>query len=704
MKRFHPRIGLTKSIGATLITKVFGIYFVLTLMITGIQLTVEYFHIKQTVLNDIRKMESTFKPGIAKGLWNMDISLLHPIIFGMNELSTVVGVKIEDNTGEEFCSMGVISSRGRQVFVTSEGDRFDADSNIPFNPRKGLFSHSFNIEYINPFDNLTYELGEVSIYSSAGVVIDRIKYGFFLIIVNSIIKTTALWFIIIYFVKTIIVRPLAVLTHATEKMNPNSSDFFNMTYSPEEQDMLSSNNELGNLTRSFDKMRIAILERIENLNRLKNVGEELASTLKISSVFKLIMETMEKKFSFDKGALFLCREGSFVRIADHFPPAEDPVKAEDQVKADDPVKAENPVKTKDPGKGEDPLKEEFEIKDPGMNRASFPGGDNHWDADTGSIGNTIIGNTIYYDTEGAVLHVPLTDDGDKAGLLCFSGARDFHLDEENLVFIEAAARLAMISIKNIKMLTMMEEHARLTREIDIARDIQSLLLPESPRISGYDICASCTPSEEVGGDYYDVISAGGYDWIVVGDVAGHGLPAGMVMMMVQASIRTVIFREPDLSPSELLASVNRTIHGNLQKMDDSKHMTIVVLAAGRYGLFSFSGLHEDIIVWRANTRKIETVETDGMWIGMLPDIDEMLFDGLVRLDTGDVMVLYTDGITESVCAGNDMFGDERLMDTVEKYGSGSAAEIHDAVLKELEGCRKSDDVTLLVIKRLNENR
>jgi histidine kinase len=240
---------------------------------------------------------------------------------------------------------------------------------------------------------------------------------------------------------------------------------------------------------------------------------------------------------------------------------------------------------------------------------------------------------------------------------------------------------------------------KLWSEMELAKKIQTVLLPKKPEISGYEIAASCEPSEEVGGDYYDVISVGGYDWIIIGDVSGHGVTSGLVMMMVQTSIHTVLIQNPQVPTSRLLSVINRTIYENIARMDEQKHITILVIACGKDGFFDFSGLHEDILLWCADTRKVERIETDGMWIGLEADISGMPVSEF-RLCSGDCIVLYTDGIIEAWSQGIGFFGIERLIKVIGQFGDKSAAEIHAAILDALKDYEKPDDVTLFVMKRV----
>ncbi|MGE0085685.1 MAG: PocR ligand-binding domain-containing protein [Desulfococcaceae bacterium] len=241
---------------------------------------------------------------------------------------------------------------------------------------------------------------------------------------------------------------------------------------------------------------------------------------------------------------------------------------------------------------------------------------------------------------------------------------------------------------------------RIQAEMAVAKKIQTCLLPKKTELTGYEIAASCDPAEEVGGDYYDVISVGGYDWIIIGDVSGHGVTSGLVMMMVQTAIHTVLIQNPQVQTSRLLSVINQTIYENIVKMDEQKHMTIIVIACGKDGFFDFSGLHEDILFWCAETRKVENIETDGMWIGLEADISGMLPVNEFHLGTGDCIILYTDGIIEAREKDGRFFGTERLIAVIEASGGKSASEIHAAILNGIRDFEKTDDVTLFVMKRV----
>lgn len=246
-------------------------------------------------------------------------------------------------------------------------------------------------------------------------------------------------------------------------------------------------------------------------------------------------------------------------------------------------------------------------------------------------------------------------------------------------------------------------------EMVLAKKIQTILLPKKPTIHGYEITAYMAPADEVGGDYYDVINTNGRDWIVIGDVSGHGVSSGLVMMMAQTAIHTALERNSRISPQALLSTINESLSKNIQQMSEDKYMTMTVLAAHEAGQFTFSGLHQDIIVYRRDTNAIELVKTQGVWIGIHSPIDDMLSDANLELAMGDAMLLYTDGVTEARRKPSlkrekepelHMFGDEKLQELFAGLANGSVEEVKSAILNALAEYECKDDVTFMIIRRV----
>src|SRR3990172_11579193 len=150
---------------------------------------------------------------------------------------------------------------------------------------------------------------------------------------------------------------------------------------------------------------------------------------------------------------------------------------------------------------------------------------------------------------------------------------------------------------NAAMKKLIETSSALWGEMELAKKIQTVLLPEKPEIPGYEISAFMRPAVEVGGDYYDIINAGGMNWVVIGDVSGHGIPAGLIMMMVQTAINVTLSKNPKMPPSELLQAINMTIKKNIIRLGGDKYVTITALAVFDNGRFHFSGLHQNILIY-----------------------------------------------------------------------------------------------------------
>ena len=126
-----------------------------------------------------------------------------------------------------------------------------------------------------------------------------------------------------------------------------------------------------------------------------------------------------------------------------------------------------------------------------------------------------------------------------------------------------------------------------------------------------------TPAEQVGGDYYDYYKVGEDRWIAIGDVTGHGLNSGLLMLMAQTGFSTYLNSTSTPDTVELFKAVNRTLHNNMAtRTKQNLYMTFTALRADSDGNFEHVGKHEDILVWRKATGKVEIVTTEGGWMGI----------------------------------------------------------------------------------------
>ncbi len=249
------------------------------------------------------------------------------------------------------------------------------------------------------------------------------------------------------------------------------------------------------------------------------------------------------------------------------------------------------------------------------------------------------------------------------------------------------------------------DNLRMRKELEMLRQMQRMILPTSEElnaIEGLEIAGYMEPADEVGGDYYDVLYTDGLVTIAIGDVTGHGLESGIVMVMTQTAVRT-LKEIRELDPVKFLDALNRTIYKNVRRMNSEKNLTLVVLTYSE-GKISISGQHEEIIVVR-NGGDIERVNTInlGFPIGLDEEITDFIDHTMIELNSGDGVVLYTDGIPEAYNIEKKQYGIERLCEVISQNWHDSAEQIKQAIVddvKQFIGTQKVfDDITLVVIKQ-----
>ncbi|MBN2617922.1 MAG: SpoIIE family protein phosphatase [Spirochaetales bacterium] len=237
-------------------------------------------------------------------------------------------------------------------------------------------------------------------------------------------------------------------------------------------------------------------------------------------------------------------------------------------------------------------------------------------------------------------------------------------------------------------------------EMELAQKIQTVLLPEKPAIKGFEIAAFMNTTATVGGDYYDVLNVDGKDWFLIGDVSGHGVSAGLIMMMVQTSIHIALSQNPDLNPADLLTLINRTIHSNISKLGGKRYMTLTVFACLDSNKFSFAGAHLPVIIYRKEENRIEFLETPGTWVGLVDDIENLNKANTFSLNNGDALLLYTDGISEAVCRDGKLFSQEGLAELFFNNIDKSVDNICSVIKSRSKDLVVDDDITVMILKKV----
>ncbi|HLO49205.1 MAG TPA: SpoIIE family protein phosphatase, partial [Kamptonema sp.] len=271
---------------------------------------------------------------------------------------------------------------------------------------------------------------------------------------------------------------------------------------------------------------------------------------------------------------------------------------------------------------------------------------------------------------------------------------------------ERTAQLAQANREIVKLNDRLkEDNLRMSAELDITRELQQMILPkesELQQIPGLDIAGFMEPATEVGGDYYDVLNQDGRVKIGIGDVTGHGLESGVVMIMAQTAVRALLANN-ETDSVRFLNAVNQTIYGNVQRMNADKMLSLALLDY-QDGTIRISGQHEEVILIRADgsLELIDTVDL-GFPIGLESDVADFINELEIVLNPGDGIVLYTDGITEAENLDGELYGLERLCDVVRQNYNLSATEMQQNIIEDVRryiGTQEVfDDITLLVLKQ-----
>ncbi|MFO0211316.1 MAG: PP2C family protein-serine/threonine phosphatase, partial [Pseudanabaena sp.] len=200
---------------------------------------------------------------------------------------------------------------------------------------------------------------------------------------------------------------------------------------------------------------------------------------------------------------------------------------------------------------------------------------------------------------------------------------------------------------------------RLGSAIDVVRQMQMMILPNAKelKIEGLDIAAYMNAAADIGGDYYEVLNSDGVVTLGIGDVTGHGLESGILMLMTQTAVRT-LKESGETDPVRFLDNLNRTLYKNVQRINSEKCLTLSILNYAN-GQVSISGQHEETIVVR-KTGAIERIDTMdlGFPIALDGDITAFINQVIVELQHGDGVILYTDGIPEAYDIHKNIYGIE----------------------------------------------
>lgn len=300
-----------------------------------------------------------------------------------------------------------------------------------------------------------------------------------------------------------------------------------------------------------------------------------------------------------------------------------------------------------------------------------------------------------------VLLVPIVFRGEAMGVVVMLNKPEGEeFSEEDQFLLSALAEQAAFTIHNARMVATLAAQERVMQELQIARDIQRLLLPaDAPEVPGFDVHALWRPALEMGGDYYDFFwVAEGHLGIVVADVSGKGVPSALTMAMLRSVIRTHALG--DLSPGRVIVRVNTTVSKDLPR--DTFISILYGILDVRARLFRWVRAgHEPALLLRGDHS--EALAPSGTAIGVLHGngFAHSLETHEVPLSPGDTLVLYTDGISEAVNAEGEEFGMDRFLRALQEgdgdSAQGRARRVEAALSTFVGDAPQRDDFTLVVL-------
>ncbi len=280
----------------------------------------------------------------------------------------------------------------------------------------------------------------------------------------------------------------------------------------------------------------------------------------------------------------------------------------------------------------------------------------------------------------------------------------------NLSFLVSTSILA-ISINFVRYILIKKEFNLLVElkkakdalwsEIELAKRIQMALLPQLKQLTGFHVADIMIPAKDVGGDYYDIIETErGQRWVAIGDVAGHGVDSGLIMMMAQTTIMTLIKGNRAMKITDILNETNNVLREDISRLGSNHYMTLMLLNL-EDNKITVAGHHQDLLLYHARENKIEVIETNGTWLGITDNISGYMEIKTFNIKEGDTILLFTDGATERINENGEMYGQERLMETFCKYAPLPVEKTLELLLSDIQSFQidQEDDITLIILKK-----
>ena len=301
--------------------------------------------------------------------------------------------------------------------------------------------------------------------------------------------------------------------------------------------------------------------------------------------------------------------------------------------------------------------------------------------------------------------VPLNNNqGKTIGVLQAINIKEDFLNEEMLGLFQTLANQAATALENVHVKQQQLAAELVNKELEVATEIQARFFPQqTPNLEGYEVAGCSIPAKDVGGDYYDFIPNPEpcQHGFVVADVTGKGVPASLLMATMRATLRANIQN----NPNDIVQAL-RQVNGDIYRDSPvDKFITSIYcnLDYESHELSYVNSGHNPPYIVRANDNRIEELDQGGVMLGIMEEID--LPKATLSIDKGDILMLFSDGVTEATNPSGELFSEERFEQWLLDHNQLSAEEMKDALLKTLrdyaDGSPQSDDITFIIVKRTN---
>ena len=294
---------------------------------------------------------------------------------------------------------------------------------------------------------------------------------------------------------------------------------------------------------------------------------------------------------------------------------------------------------------------------------------------------------------------------DLGALALANGPVGVPFSQGDFVVFKSLAEQSAFALYNAIIYSMANEKKRLDHDLEIARDIQRILLPsEAPAIDGFQISGINVPARQVSGDYFDYIRVDDERLgVAIADVSGKGVPASLIMAICRSVLRAEAARNP--SPADVLRKVNRQLYPDI-KEDMFISMAYLILDHHRDSITLARAGHDAPLLYKQQSQTVTPVKSPGMVVGIDSGnvFDRLTVDFAISLERDDCLVLYTDGVTETLNAEGDEFGVDRVIQAVRARANDGAQAIVKKIIQDVRdftgSLPQNDDITLIAIRKI----